>query len=81
MPRASELKKGDVVDIEGTPHIVSHLESKSPSARGASTLYKIRFNNLVTGQKLDESVKGVEDKAIALRVRREGLGELRGGGH
>jgi elongation factor P len=58
MPRASELKKGDVVEIDGTPHIVSHLESKSPSARGASTLYKIRFNNLITGQKLDESVKG-----------------------
>ncbi|HEB55935.1 MAG TPA: elongation factor P-like protein YeiP, partial [Gammaproteobacteria bacterium] len=31
---------------------------KSPSSRGASTLYKIRFNNLQTGQKLDESYKG-----------------------
>lgn len=58
MPRASDLKKGDVIDIDGVPHIVSHLESKSPSARGASTLYKIRFSNLITGQKLDESYKG-----------------------
>lgn len=58
MPRASELKKGDVVELDGAPHIVKSLEAKSPSARGASTLYKIRFDNLVNGQKRDESLKG-----------------------
>lgn len=58
MPKASELKKGDVVDINGVPHIVNQVESKSPSARGAATLYKIRFNNLISGQKLNESLKG-----------------------
>ena len=60
MPRASELKKGEVVDIGGSPHIVKSLEAKSPSSRGASTLYKIRFSNLLTGQKRDESLKGDE---------------------
>lgn len=58
MPKASELKRGDVVEIDGTPHVVKHLEARSPSSRGASTIYKIRFNNLVSGQKRDESVKG-----------------------
>lgn len=58
MPQASELKKGDVVTIDGAPHIVKHLESRSPSARGAATLYKVRFNNLITGVKRDESLKG-----------------------
>lgn len=58
MIKASELKKGMVIEISGVPHIVKHLESKSPSSRGAVTLYKIRFNNLQTGQKLDESFKG-----------------------
>lgn len=58
MPKASELKRGDVVEIDGAPHIVKHLEARSPSARGASTLYKIKFDNLVTGQKRDESFKG-----------------------
>ncbi len=57
MPKASELKRGSVVEINGTPHIVKQLEAKSPSSRGASTLYKVRFNNLKTGQKLDESFK------------------------
>jgi elongation factor P len=57
MPKASELKRGAVVEINGVPHVVKQLEAKSPSSRGASTLYKVRFNNLQTKQKLDESYK------------------------
>lgn len=58
MPKASELKKGMIVEIDGDPHIVRQLEAKSPSSRGAATLYKVRFNNLKTGQKKDGSFKG-----------------------
>lgn len=58
MPKASEIKRGMVIDIDGIPHAVKSLEAKSPSSRGASTLYKIRFTNLKTGQKRDESLKG-----------------------
>ncbi|MEQ1529372.1 MAG: elongation factor P-like protein YeiP [Methylococcales bacterium] len=58
MAKASELKRGMVVEINGVPHVVKQVDAKSPSSRGASTLYKIRFNNLKTGQKLDESLKG-----------------------
>lgn len=58
MPKASDLKKGDVVQLDSVPHVVKQLEVKNPSARGAATLYKIRFSNLLTGQKRDESLKG-----------------------
>ncbi len=58
MPKASELKKGEVVEIDGTPHVIKSVEAKSPSSRGTSTLYKVRFSNLITGQKRDESLKG-----------------------
>ena len=58
MPKASELKRGMIVEIDGEPHIVKQVESKSPSSRGAATLYKVRFNNLQTHQKLDSSFKG-----------------------
>jgi len=58
LPKANELKKGAVVDINGVPHAVKSTEAKSPSSRGASTLYKIRFTNLLTKQKLDSSFKG-----------------------
>ncbi|MDH5370291.1 MAG: elongation factor P-like protein YeiP, partial [Gammaproteobacteria bacterium] len=43
---------------DGKPHAVKQVDAKSPSSRGASTLYKVRFTNLKTGQKLDESYKG-----------------------
>lgn len=58
MAKAAELKRGMVVEINGEPHIVKTIDVKSPSSRGATTLYKIRFNNVRTGQKLDESLKG-----------------------
>lgn len=58
MPKACDLKRGDVVEIDDAPHTVRRVESKSPSSRGAATLYKIRFKNLKTGQKLDQSLKG-----------------------
>jgi elongation factor P len=57
MPKASELKRGMVIEIKDIPHMVKKIESRSPSSRGASTIYKIRFTNLQTGQKLDESYK------------------------
>lgn len=58
MPKACDLKKGAIVEIDDAPHAVRRVESKSPSSRGAATLYKIRFKNLKTGQKLDQSLKG-----------------------
>lgn len=60
MPKASDLKKGDVVEYKGAPHIIKKIECKSPSSRGAATLYKIRMNHVKTGQKVDESLKGDE---------------------
>ena len=58
MPKASDLKRGMIVEINGDPHAVKKVETKSPSSRGAATLYKIRFTNLKTRQKLDQSLKG-----------------------
>ncbi len=65
MPKINELKKGDVVEINGAPHIVKTYEVRNPSSRGASTMYKVRFNNLKTGTKVDETFKG-EDVVNAL---------------
>ncbi|MFA7554034.1 MAG: elongation factor P-like protein YeiP [Spongiibacteraceae bacterium] len=60
MPKASELKKGDVVEYKGAPHVVRQIVVKNPSSRGAATLYKMRLNHVKTGQKVDESFKGDE---------------------
>jgi elongation factor P len=58
MFNASDLKKGDVVKIEGDPHIVETVKVQKPSARGAVTLYKIRFRNLKTKRKIDQALHG-----------------------
>ena len=58
MPKASDLKRGMVVELVNEPYIVSAIEVRNPSSRGASTLYKVRFNHLKTKQKRDESLKG-----------------------
>ena len=71
MPKASELKRGMVVEINGTPHAVKTVEAKSPSSRGASTLYKVRFTNLQSGQKLDDSFKGDDQLKEADCLKRE----------
>lgn len=58
MPKASELKAGMIVELGGAPHVVQTVQASSPSARGAATLYKVRFAHAQTGQKRDESLKG-----------------------
>ncbi len=58
MPYARELKKGQIVEIEGQYYQVRQVESKSPSARGAQTLYKVRFNSVPGGQKLEQTLTG-----------------------
>lgn len=58
MIKACDLTKSSVVEIHGDPHVVEHLRTQSPSARGASTLYKVRFRNVRTRAKLDQTLKG-----------------------
>lgn len=59
---AKELKPGAVVVSQsGDPVIVETVSVQSPSARGASTLYKFRARNLITKQKLDFTLKGTDN--------------------
>ena len=58
MPRANEIKKGMVLNYNGKLLIVKDIDIQSPSARGAATLYKMRFSDVRTGQKVEERFKG-----------------------
>ena len=58
MIKAGDLTKNSVVEFNGDPHVVEQIRVQSPSARGASTLYKVRFRNVRTGMKLDQTFKG-----------------------
>ena len=61
MTKACDLSRNSIVSINGAPYIVDSLRVSTPSARGASTLFKFRFRNLLTKAKLDETCKG-DDK-------------------
>lgn len=59
--KASELKKGLVLDIDGRKVIIRHLEVQSPSSRSGSTLYKVRGHDILTRQKYEARYKGDEN--------------------
>lgn len=58
MPRASEIKRAAVIEIDGQLLIVREIDVQSPSARGAATLYKMRCSNVQTKLKHQQTFKG-----------------------
>jgi len=56
--KASDLAKTSIVDIGGIPHRVESIQVQTPSARGGSSLYKVRFRNVQSGQKVDQTLRG-----------------------
>ena len=58
MLKASNLKKGHVVNINGQAYQAKQIETQTPSARGANTLYRVRFTSITTGQNLEQTYKG-----------------------
>jgi elongation factor P len=70
VPKASSLQKGNIINIENHPYQVKHIDVHTPSARGANTLYKVRYASLISGQKLDQTYKGndtVEEMVVDKR--------------
>jgi elongation factor P len=57
MIKACDLKKTSVIDIDGTPHIIQNISQQSPTARGGGTIYKVRFRNVSTKQKVDKTYR------------------------
>lgn len=58
MVKACDLKKQHVIDIDGAPHCVENISLQSPTARGGSTIYKVRFRNVTTKAKIDKTYRG-----------------------
>jgi elongation factor P len=60
MISVSDIKRGILLDIDDAPWQVIDCAFQTPSARGASTLTKIKIKNLKTGQVLNKSYRGGE---------------------
>jgi len=72
MINASDLKRGGVIELDGAPCSVLDVTFQSPSARGANTLVKIKYRNLLTGQVLNKSFKTSDKINEADFLRRKG---------
>jgi elongation factor P len=71
MISTSEFKKHGRILVDGDPFVILDVHVQSPSARGASSLSKIRVRNLRTGQVLDKTFRGgdkVEEPNLELRA-------------
>lgn len=70
MINASDFKRGLRIQVDGEPFTILDVKVQSPSARGASTLVKIKARNLRTSQLLDRTFKAadkVEEPQLELR--------------
>jgi elongation factor P len=56
--KASEIKKGIVIDVDGAKVYVTELQVQTASSRSGNTLYKIKGRNVVTRQKAHATFKG-----------------------
>ena len=53
-----ELKRGQIIDIDGAPCIIESMTVQTPSSRGAGTLWKVRARDLRLKRKVDKVYKG-----------------------
>lgn len=58
MIKACDLENGTVIRFNGIPHLVENIQVQTPSARGAATLYKVRFRSMQNRSKLDKVFRG-----------------------
>jgi elongation factor P len=62
---ATEIRRGEILDLDGAPWEVTEVAVQTPSARGASLLVKIKARNLRTGQTLARTLRGSETVDVA----------------
>ena len=70
MLSTGDLKRGVRVLLDGDPYVVLDVFVQTPSARGASSLTKVKVRNLRTGQVFDRTFRGgdrVEQPNLELR--------------
>ena len=57
MITTADFKRGIVIQIDGAPCVIIDVAFQSPSARGANTMVKTKYRNLITGQVLEKTFR------------------------
>ena len=60
MVNSSDLRRGLLLEIDDAPWVIVDCSFQTPSARGASTITKIKIRNLKTNAVLQKSYRGGE---------------------
>ncbi|MBF0265739.1 MAG: elongation factor P-like protein YeiP [Gammaproteobacteria bacterium] len=60
MPKAAEIKKGMILEIDNQLLQVRNIDVRSPSSRGSNTLYKITMMNIQKHQKQEQTLIGTD---------------------
>lgn len=53
----SDFKKGLVIQLDGAPCLIVDVTVSSPTARGANTMVKTKYRNLITAQVLEKTFR------------------------
>jgi elongation factor P len=70
MVPAKDFKRRMVVEIDGAPHMIEQIQVQTPSARGASTLYKVKARNLKTKVRVEKTYRGTDSLSESSFERR-----------
>jgi len=70
MPKAPEIKKGQVIEHESVVYLVKQIERSAPTARGGSTLYRFKLSAIPSGDRRELTLKGDDVLKEADLVRR-----------
>ena len=57
MYTTNDFKKGLVIKLDGAPCVLLDVAFQSPSARGANTMVKTKYRNLLTAQVLEKTFR------------------------
>ena len=59
--KASDIKRGNVVEYNGGSYIVRDVERSAPTARGGNTTFRFALYSVPAGSKLDVSLRADDD--------------------
>jgi elongation factor P len=68
--KASDIKKGNVVEHDGTVYQVRDIERSAPTARGGNVTFRFTLYSIPGGRKLDLSLRADDDLREMELVRR-----------
>jgi elongation factor P len=69
--KASDTKKGNVVEHEGTVYQVRDIERSSPSARGGNVTFRFTLYSIPGGRKFDLSLRAEDELKEVELTRRQ----------